>query len=84
VTRLYNFFRYWFRGISVDNAVRFYEVTVEDSEGNRGDIHLGFDSLFGPGQLVVLEQQGLALTPPGGSARRAGCSRRRNPPLHRR
>jgi hypothetical protein len=32
VTRRYNFFSYWFRGISVDDAVRFYEVTVEDSE----------------------------------------------------
>ena len=68
VARSYNFFRYWLRGISVDNAVRLYWVTVEDSEGNRSDIHVAFDSLFGPGQLVVLEQEGLALTPPGGSA----------------
>ena len=62
VTRSYSFLRYRFRGI------RFYEVIGEDSEGNRGDIHFGFDSSFGPGQLVVLEQQGLQLTPPGGSA----------------
>jgi hypothetical protein len=62
VTRAYDFLRYRFRGI------RFYEVIGEDSEGNRGDIHVGFDSLFGPGQLVVLEQQGLTLPPPGGSA----------------
>jgi hypothetical protein len=61
VTRSYNFFRYWFRGM------RFYEVIGEDSESNRGDIHFGFDSLFGTGQLVVLEQQGLALAPPVGS-----------------
>jgi hypothetical protein len=62
VTRSYNFLRHWFRGI------RFYEVIGEDSEGNRGDIHFGFDSLFGPGQLVVLKQHGLELTPPVGSA----------------
>jgi hypothetical protein len=61
VTRSYDFLRYWFRGI------RFYEAIGEDSDGNRGDIHFGFDSLFGPGQLVVLEQQGLALTPPARS-----------------
>jgi hypothetical protein len=68
VTRSYNFLRYWFRGTGVDNAVRFYEVLAENAEGDRGDIHVAFDSLFGPGQLVVLEQHGLAPTPPGGSA----------------
>jgi hypothetical protein len=72
VTRSYNFFRYWFRGISVDDAVRFYELTVEDSEGNRGDIHVAFDSLFGPGRLVVLEQRGLSLIPPDGSVNFTG------------
>jgi hypothetical protein len=67
VKRSYNVWRYWLRGIGVANAVRFYVVAVEDSEGTRGDIHLAFDSLFGRGQVEVLEPQGLALTPPDGS-----------------
>jgi hypothetical protein len=65
VVRSYNFLGYWFRRITVgDDAVRSYDLTVEDSEGNRCDFHLSFDSLSSPGQLVVLKQQGVVLTPP--------------------
>jgi hypothetical protein len=68
VTRSYNFFRYLLRGISVGNAVRFYVVAVEDSEGTRGDIRLAFDSLFSHGQVEMLEPEGLALAPSSGLA----------------
>ena len=61
LTRSYNIFRYWFRGVSINNTARLYDVAVEDSEGNQGDIRVVFDSLFGPGHLDVLEQRGLAL-----------------------
>ena len=67
VTRSYSHFRYWFRGISVSNTARLYDLAVEDSGGSRGDIHVAFDSLFSTGQLDVLEQHGLTLAPPGGS-----------------
>jgi len=68
VTRSYNLFRYWLRGFGVSNTVRSYIVAVEDSEGARSDIHLAFDSLFGHGQMEVLQPPGLALAPPGRSA----------------
>lgn len=65
VARSYNIFRYWFRGISVTNTARFYDIAVEDSEGNQGNIQLVFDSLLAPRRLDVLGQQGLTLTPSG-------------------
>ena len=63
VTRSYNHFRFLFRGIILSNLARLYRVAVEDTEGNHADIYVAFDSLFGPGKLVALEQQGLVLTP---------------------
>jgi hypothetical protein len=63
VTRSYNHFRFLFRGIILSNLARLYRVAVEDIEGNHADIHVAFDSLFGPGKLVALEPQGLVLTP---------------------
>jgi hypothetical protein len=68
LARSYNVLHYWFRGIGVGNAVRVYVVAVEDFEGTRGKVHLAFDSLFGHGQIEVLEPQRLALPPPGGCA----------------
>jgi hypothetical protein len=75
VTRSYNYFRYWFRGINISNTTRVYEVAVKDSQGNLGDIYIGFD-LFGAGRLDVLELRSgqakvleprrLALAPSGG------------------
>jgi hypothetical protein len=67
VTPSYNIFRYWSRGISGGDVIRSYKANVENSEGNRGNIHVAFDSLFDPEQLVMREQQGLTLTPQGGS-----------------
>jgi hypothetical protein len=67
VTRSYNIFRYWFRGISVNNTARFYDVAVEDSEGNHGNVQIAFNSLFASGQVDVLDQQGLAPIPLDGS-----------------
>jgi hypothetical protein len=67
VTRPYSYFRYFFRGIgagSLSGITRFYVVAAEDSEGNRGNIHVAFDPLFGTGQPAVLESQGLILRPP--------------------
>jgi hypothetical protein len=55
--------RFLFGGIILSNLARLYRVTVEDIEGTHADIHVAFDSLFGPGKLVALEPQGLVLTP---------------------
>jgi hypothetical protein len=61
VTRSHNHFRFLFGGIILSNLARLYRVTVEDIEGTHADIHVAFDSLFGPGKMVALEPQGLAV-----------------------
>lgn len=63
VKRSDNHLRFLFGGIMLSNLARLYRVAVEDIEGNRGDIYVAFDSLFGPGKLVALESQGLVLAP---------------------
>jgi hypothetical protein len=54
VTRSSNFFSYLFLF-----GGRLYEIAVENLEGRRGTIEVGFDSLLGPGRLIILEQQGI-------------------------
>jgi hypothetical protein len=67
VTRSLNNFRYWLRGISVNNNARLYDVAVKDSEDNDGVIRVAFNSLLHPERLDVLEQQGSALAQRGES-----------------
>jgi hypothetical protein len=40
------------------SGTRTYDIAVEDSDGRRGTIQVGFHSLRRPGRLVMLEQQG--------------------------
>ena len=63
VTRSSNFFRYLFLF-----GGRLYEIAVEDFEGRRGTIELGFDSLLGPGRPIILGQQGIPFIGSAGSS----------------
>src|SRR5580698_1055082 len=60
IVRSSNYFYSWVRGITVGSFVRRYGIDAEDSEGNRGEIRVAFDALFGSGQLQVLDQRGFS------------------------
>ncbi len=53
------------RSTQVGGFVRFYGVTVENAEGDRGDIYVAFDSSTSlwSEKLKLLDRQGLVLTP---------------------
>ena len=69
VTRSYNYYRYFFRGIvvsTISSVTRLYDIEVEDSGGNYSEVHIAFEPLFGSGKLDVLEPKGLESVPQSG------------------